>query len=236
MAQNDIHTLAPAYALNGLDPDEERRFEAHLSACEQCRADVDSFRESLTALALAGDPADPPADLRDRILTQARAERPNVVPLRPRRRLNPGALSVAVAAVAACAAIGVGIWAASLSSSLDSERQAARARAAALSVLADPAAKRVALEGGKGTVAVSPSGTAALVVSELEPAPHGKTYEAWVIEGGEPKRAGLFEGGAANAVKLDRRVPTGAVVAVTLERDGGVDAPEGTVLFSAKIA
>jgi anti-sigma-K factor RskA len=235
MAPNDIHSLAPAYALDGLDPEDERRFEAHLTACEQCRADVDAFRDSLTALAFA-EPADPPEELRERILTQARAERPNVVPLRPRRSFNPGTISVAIAAVAACAAIGVGIWAASLSRSLDAERQAADARSAALTVLADPAAKRVALAGESGAVAVTPSGEAALVVSQLRPAPSGKTYEAWVIEGQDkPKRAGLFEGGKANAVKLDRPVRDGATVAVTLERDGGVDQPTSKVLFAAKI-
>jgi anti-sigma-K factor RskA len=236
MAVEDIHSLAPAYALDGLDPDEERRFEAHLAACEQCRADVDSFRESVTALAFAAGPADPPADLRERILEQARAERPHVVPLRPRRLFGQASWSVAVAAVAACAAIGVGIWAASLSRSLHSERQAASHREAALSVLADPAATKVPLSGQAGAVAVDPSGTAALVVSGLGHAPNGKTYEIWVIEGQQPKRAGLFDGGGASAVKLDRRVPKGSVVAVTLERDGGVDSPSGKPLFFAKIA
>src|SRR5919198_6441739 len=216
-AADDIHSLAPAYALDGLDPDEERRFEAHLAACEQCRADVDSFRESLTALAFATGPAEPASELRERILEQARGERPNVVPLRPRRLLfGQRAWSVAVAAVAACAAIGIGIWAASLSRSLHSERQAAKHREAALSVLADPAPTKVPLSGQRGTVAVAPSGTAALVVSDIGHAPDGKTYEIWVIEGKEPKRAGLFDGGGASAVKLDRRVPKGSVVAVTL--------------------
>jgi anti-sigma-K factor RskA len=103
-------------------------------------------------------------------------------------------------------------------------------------VLADPAAKRVPLTGQRGAVAVSPSGTAALVVSELKAAPQGKTYEAWVIEGkSKPQRAGLFEGGEANAVRLDRRVRKGATVAVTLEPDGGLDQPSGKVLFTATI-
>ncbi len=221
-AADDIHSLAPAYALDGLDPDEERRFEAHLAACERCRADVDSFRESVTALAFASGPADPPAELRERILDQARAERPNVVPLRPRRLFRPGALSVAVAAVAACAAIGVGIWAGSLKSSLDEERSAAP--------------RLIQLSGASGTLVVTRSGQAALVASRLPAAPAGKTYEIWVIEK-TPKRAGLLPGGPNGSVaKLERRAPKGSIVAVTLERKGGVDAPTGKPLFSAKIA
>src|SRR5712691_3654487 len=225
MAADDIHSLAAAYALHALDPDDEQRFEAHLAGCDQCRADVSGYLESAAALAAAVEPADPPAELRDRILTQARAGRPNVVPLRPRRFGLQTTVSAAIAAVAACAAIGVGLWANSLSNKLDDERQAAHARAAALAVLADPAARRVPFAGRNATVAVSPSGTAALVASDLGPAPSGKTYEIWVIEGKTAKRAGLIEGGAENALRLQRPVPKGAVVAVTLERDGGVDAP-----------
>jgi anti-sigma-K factor RskA len=235
MAVDDIHSLAAAYALHALDPADEQRFEAHLEGCDQCRVDVSGYLESATALAAAVEPADPPAELRERILRQARTERPNVVPLRPRRFAVQTTVAAVVAAVAACAAIGIGLWANSLSNKLDNERQAARARAAALSVLANPAARRVAVAGHNATVAVSPSGTAALVASELGRAPSGKTYEVWVIEGKTPKRAGLLGGGRENAIKLERPVPKGAVVAVTVERKGGVDSPTGTPLFFTKV-
>jgi anti-sigma-K factor RskA len=130
-------------------------------------------------------------------------------------------VAAAVAAVAACAAIGLGIWAASLKSSLNEERSAAP--------------RLIELSGASGTLVVTPSGKAALAVSNLRQAPAGKTYEVWVIEGKTPQRAGLMEGGTASAVKLERPVRKGAVVAVTLERDGGVDAPTSTPLFSAKV-
>ena len=53
--------------------------------------------------------------------------------------------------------------------------------------------------------------------------------------GGEPKRAGLFRGGdAATMLTLDAMVPKGSVVAATMERQGGVDAPTETPLFSAQ--
>src|SRR5919198_3927691 len=181
MASDDIHSFAAAYALHALDPSDEQRFEAHLAACDQCRVDVAGFRESATALAAAVEPVDPPPALRERILTEARAERPNVVPLRPRRFPVQTTFAAAVAVVAACAAIGLGLWAHSLSNKLDAERAAAGQRAAALSVLADPAARRVPISGHNATVAVSPSGTAALVASDLPRAPNGKTYEVWVI-------------------------------------------------------
>jgi anti-sigma-K factor RskA len=68
----------------------------------------------------------------------------------------------------------------------------------------------------------------------LAPAPRGKDYEIWVFEDGIPKSAGLFE--EPGVAMLSRRVGPGQAVAVTLERDGGVDAPTGDPLFTAESA
>jgi len=81
------------------------------------------------------------------------------------------------------------------------------------------------------TVVVGPDRTATLQVSGLSAAPHGKTYEAWVIpKTGAARPAGLFDG--STTVKLDGRVPRNAIVAVTLERAGGVNAPTTPPIFS----
>src|SRR4051812_9380208 len=113
-----MHDLTAAYALDALDANESREYEDHLATCEECREQLAELGGAASALAFAVESPAPPEALRARILVSARAERPNVVPLRSRRM---GAI-VAVAAVAAVAAIGLGIWAASLSSSLGQER------------------------------------------------------------------------------------------------------------------
>jgi anti-sigma factor RsiW len=226
-----VHELTAAYAMDALDEREQREYEAHLGHCERCREELAWLSETANALAYAVEGPEPPAGLRDRILDQARAERPNVVPLR-RRWALPAVASVA--AVAACAAIGLGIWAGSLSRSLDNERSARGRDTEALRVVSDPAARRVPLSDGRGTLVVAPDGSAALVVSRLQRAPSGKAYEAWVIRGQRPVAAGLFAGGRdAEAVALRERVPRGSTVAVTLERAAGVDAPTGKPLFTA---
>ncbi len=215
-SDESIHSLAPAYALDGLDPEDERRFEAHLAECERCREDVEAYRESASALAYAVEPAEPPAELRERILTAARNERPSVVPLRPRRIAVPRRAVAAFAAVAAAIVVGLGLWAV-LGNGGSGTRQ-------------------VALSGAEGTLAVSGSGKASLTLATIRPAPAGKTYEIWVIDNGKPARAGLFPGGGRNVVvTLERRVPDGAVVAVTVEPAGGVDAPTSKPLFSAQV-
>ena len=228
MEADTIHELTAAYALDALDEREELEYEAHLARCPRCREELASFTETATSLAYGVESPAPPPALRDRILERARAERPNVVPLRPAWR----SWTAAAAAVAACAAIGLGIWAATLSRSLDRERSAKEQQAGVVSILSDPAARRFALSGSHGTLVVSRSGAGALLVSNLGPAPSGKTYEAWVIQGKTPRRAGTF--GEAKPFKLTRPVPQGAVVAVTLERRGGLDAPTTKPLTAAQ--
>ncbi len=131
----------------------------------------------------------------------------------------------AVAAAAAAVAIGVGVWAAQLEGELDRERAIA-------AIFADPEARSVPLEGANGRVVVTDTGDAALVVSNLPPAPEGKTYEAWVIADDTPQPAGLFDGKAERDVLLlSRPVPPQAQVAVTVEPAGGSESPTGLPIF-----
>lgn len=209
---DDPHSLVAPYALDALDEPEERTFEEHLAHCERCREDLAGLREAAAMLAYGAGPATPPPELKGRILDQARAERPNVVPSRRRRGW---AIPVgAAAALAACAAVVLGIWAATLSDSSDPLEK----------VLSQPGSRLISM-GQAGGVAVAPSGDAALAVA-LPRAPAGKTYETWVIRSGEAAPAGLFPGrSGTSVVEIARPVPPGSIVAVTLERAGGVTQP-----------
>lgn len=246
MEEDRVHGLTAAYALNALDQHDEAEYEDHLGRCPTCQRELASLQDAAAALAYGVDAPAPPAALRARILTEARRERTDVVPLRPRWVL-PAAASVA--AVAATAAIALGIWAASLSSELDDQREARaelssalaeerRARAddaRALALLAAENVQRFPLEGADGVLVVDPTRQAALVVTDLRSAPTGKAYEAWVIEAGKPRPAGLFQAGMeGTVVRLTRPVPARAIVAVTLEDDEGVDQPTGSPLFTAQ--
>ena len=228
-----VHDLTAAYALDALDAAERERYEPHLANCAACQEELASFWETTAALAHgAGGPAPAPA-LREQILAQARSERPNVVPLR--RRFALPAVS-GIAAVAAVAALGFGLWSSSLARDLDRTRSERDAQAQGLAVLADPAARQIPLTGASGRLVVSSSGQAAMVVASLAAAPVGKTYEAWVIEDGVSRPAGLFDGTGDHAVvSLSRPVPPDAIVAVTLEDDGGATTPTGEPLFSTTV-
>jgi anti-sigma-K factor RskA len=228
-----IHELTAAYALDALDPDEERVYEDHLARCDRCREELASLSETAAMLAYGVESSTPPPALRARILEQARAERPYVTALRP-RWLLPTISVTAAAAVAA--AIVLAVWATSLSGTA-SDRLSANARQAqVIEVLSQPDAKRVALAGESGQVVVAPTGEAALVLSRLQPAPDGKIYEAWVIRNGKARPAGTFSGGHATiAFPLTRPVPNGSLVAVTVEPKP-VDEPTGPQVASAQIS
>lgn len=224
--QEHIHELVAGYALDALDDGEQRTFEEHLKACSVCARELERLRAAAASLALAVDETAPPPALRGRLLERVRAERQPPSSSPERSRFVRPALAVAAAALAA--AIGLGVWAATLSDSLDRERAARRDDARAAAILASPDASLRRL-GRRGQVAVLPSGQAALVAA-LPPAPEGKTYEVWVIEGDRPLAAGLFRGGRDTLVVLERPVPKGARVAVTMEPQGGSTLPTGPIL------
>ena len=221
----DLHELTAAYALDALDDDECERYEAHLASCERCQEELQGFWQVSASLARAADGPQPPAALRGRILEQARSERPNVVPLRRRFTLP---VLLPATALAAAAAIVIGIWAAGLSNELDDAKDK-------LAVLGDRNAQVFETANGEANLVVGADGKAALVVGQqLAPAPEGKDYEIWVFENGVPKRAGLFE--EPGVALLTRPVEPGQMVAVTVEPDGGLDAPSGSPIFTASSA
>ena len=147
--------------------------------CDRCQEELAALWEVTGALAVATAGPVPSAGLRDRILTEARAEMQNVIPFEPRRRRLLPVLAAATA-IAAAVAIGLGIYSLSLNGKLDDTRTALAQEQGAALVLADPTARTVSMRSGSGRVVVAGNGDAVLVLDEAKPLPSGKTYEAWV--------------------------------------------------------
>jgi anti-sigma-K factor RskA len=233
MEPKRVDELIAGYALDALSEEDERELEEYLRRSPEGREQLAALQETATALAFGVEAPAPSPALRERILEQTRAtEQPsNVVPLR--RRVLVPALA-ATAAVAAGVAIGLGIWSADLSSSLDDERAVAAEQSDILGLFAEPGSSTYGVDGANGTLVVSSGGQGGLVLTGFEQAPDGKTYQAWVIEGETPVSAGLFAGGGSQTVvPLTEPVPAGAIVAVTVEPAGGVDAPTSDPVLAA---
>ena len=142
-----------------------------------------------------------------------------------------GVLLATAAAVAGILALALGSWSFySLTREADTEptaEQIDRLVEQAVALLANPATQRIAFDGANGglTAVVTSDGDAMLVITDLKAVPEGKTYQAWVIdESRKPQPAGVFSG-RSKIVPLERSVPPGATVAITLEREGGAPAP-----------
>jgi hypothetical protein len=84
---------------------------------------------------------------------------------------------------------------------------------------------------GRGTLVVARDGQAYLIIELPEP-PAGKAYEAWVIRGGAPLRAGMAPArSGVVTLRLDHPLRPGDIAAVTLENAAGVDRPTADPLL-----
>jgi len=218
-----------AYALGALDADERRTVDAHLETCPSCRAELRSFAETTWAIAET-QRRDVPARLRAAIV--GRATRGRAWPGWPAtlrsdlRRPVPLAVPLALAAVLVVALLGYG------GARRDADRYAAAVSGAV-------GAKVVALaatagDGARGSLVIPANGAAPYLILDLPAAPAGKTWEAWVIRGDTPVRAGLTDERGVTTLTLTAAVAGGDTIAVTPEPQGGVDAPTGTPVLAGR--
>lgn len=66
--------MLAAHALGALDQEEARRVEEHLATCAECRAEMEEWRDTSSALAYTVAAAEPSPGLRARILETVRAD------------------------------------------------------------------------------------------------------------------------------------------------------------------
>lgn len=76
------------------------------------------------------------------------------------------------------------------------------------------------------------TGRAVIMAAGLPPCPEGHAYQLWLIADKKPLPGGTFKSDAEGRARLNDRLPPGVgapTFAVTLEREGGVPAPEGSI-------
>ncbi|MEO8433847.1 MAG: anti-sigma factor [Pyrinomonadaceae bacterium] len=174
MVHEDYKELLALQALDALEETDRPELTGHLSTCAECRAELDELRDLSGFLAYAATEAEPPVELRSRILESVRAEksstgaaessferqpRSNVVSLTasPRRSFVQrfGAIAAAVAFIALLGSLYV-LWnrnkalqteIATLSEQARVQQQEAERQRAAMEFLTGPEATRLELAG-----------------------------------------------------------------------------------------
>jgi len=184
----DLHTLAGAYAMDAISAPDRARFERHLAGCPECAREIASLREATARLA-AATAVPPPAGLKERVLAAAAATRqqppagpPAAVPLWRRRRRLMVTLTAAAAAVLLGAAVVAGISNGSMRDQL-SQAQASSQQIAAVLTAGDATMMTGTVRGG-GTVTIVMSHSRHALVftaADLRPLPGSRGYELWLI-------------------------------------------------------
>jgi len=240
--------------LGSLDPDERRAFEAHVSVCGECAAEVRTFQRVSAALSLGVTQRTPPPDLRDRVLAAvgAGAQAP-----RAAAPVKDWAVWLPVAAMLLLT-VAMGIYAASLATRVEglearlndalaqaavADRLVADSRRVAgelqssMAVLAAPDLARIDLAGQPAAPAASARALwsrargMVFTASNLPPLPAGRVYQVWVVAGPAPISAGLLTpdagGGGMAFFNTPPDIPAPRAIAVTIEPAGGLPAPTG---------
>ena len=240
-----IRELLAPVALGAAEPAEVERVEAHVAECAVCLEELAGLSAASGVLALAVPPVDPPPALRESIMARVRAEAAarraaeaaeGGPPARRRRsvgsRLRGAAGSIrpwpAVAVVAVIAAILLG-W----NIVLQTSDEGGREDVAALSVTGSADAPSIS-----GRVVYVPGeDTAVMRLNGLPPLKEGDAYQLWVLRGGMPESAGLFQPtGPAQAVRVADNLAGADALAVTAQPRTSRTAPEGPILVTAPLS
>lgn len=224
---DELHDLVGAYALDALDDEERRQFEAHLETCERCRTELAELEAGALALA-ESTRSDPPPELRARVLeaVERKPQEAVVIDLAARRRnrLVTAALGVAALIVTVITTISI------VEATRDGDIEA---------ILTAPDVQTIELTGESADARFTYSlgvGRGVFVSGSLAAPGPEQTYQLWLIGSDGPQPAGLFipdTEGVSSAVV--NGVRAGLTLGVTEEPAGGSDAPTGDVLMAGEV-
>lgn len=245
LSRHDLHVLCGAYALDALDAEaEQERFGRHLRRCQTCAGEVRGLREVATALAFAAA-AEPPAALREHVMTAAARTRqlpPEAVrrrrlaswwPAIPWRLWLPR-LTAVTAATAIVAAVVLGVVLSGTEQRLSKERAESQAVAAVLAAPDMRAVTGPVSTGGVATVVLS-ANKGELVVSTngLAVLPAGQVYQLWLIGPPAVRSAGLLPSAVSGRTEpvLASGLVAGDKLGLTVEPAGGTRQPTTTPIL-----
>ncbi len=250
MIHDELRALLAVYALDALDPEDERAVVAHLATCPDCQQELAALREVAASLATGVPMVQPPASLKAHIMEaiephgqaepETRSQWPRrVVPLPERGSRNWTLAAAALAAVLAVVMVGVNV---SLNRQLSTLNDRLGTQEQVLALLASPSAKTTALVGSVQAnvrfVYDPVRKQGALVVSDLRDPGSEFVYQLWLVAGETPESAGVFRPvpGRPIIVPVQADFARYQAVAISLERGpSGAPKPSAAPILLATL-
>lgn len=233
------------YALNALDAGDRARVERRLASDAEARAMLSQMQPAIDALATASPAVEPAARARERLIARVDAEMRSAEMAARRQQPGPRARVLAmlraaaplVAVGALIAACGLGAWALSMQGQLArAQQEAALLQSADLRIASLPNAPGAPAGAQVAFLSAPESASGILTARGLAPLAPGKTYQFWLLRGGQATPAGTFDVDAAGAGRLwvhaDQPIGAFNQAGVTIEPAGGSAAPTLDALVS----
>lgn len=224
----DLLDLAVPYALHAMPADERDALESRVSAAGSAVADAfyDEVRAVRETMALVSSTAaeEPPAELRDRLLSAIAADNVRVLPSRPRRR--SAWMAAAAAVTMGLAAVGIGLSLRPPAPLPSTAQQVFAATDVHTTSGAIPA-------GGTATVVFSRDRNAGvLVMNDVPPPAPGTVYQMWLVGDSGTTSAGTMDAAAlapSTTAVLDN-LGDSRKLAFTVEPGSGSAQPTGPLI------
>jgi anti-sigma-K factor RskA len=238
---NHVTELLPGYALGCLDEADAILVTEHLAVCSACRAEAVAYQAVVDDMALAAPPAEPPLDLKRRLMDRARPSRP-VEFAQPQtswwgrltRLMQRGAPVWGVASLALIVALVIGnLW---LWRQLN--RPEANARPGVLQTI--PLAGTETAPQATGLIVISADGEhGTLVADGLATLGQDQQYQLWLIKDGERTSGGVFsvnqEGYGSLWVESPQPLSSYSAFGITIEPAGGSPGPTGNKVLGSTL-
>ena len=237
---SQVTELLPAYTLGCLDEADAASVAEHLAICSHCRAELGAYQSVVGDLALAVPGAEPPPDLRRRLMGRTQPMRPDesVQPrtswweqlMRLMRRTAPAWGLVGLTLIVALVVGNLWLWQ-QVSHQEDVPNTGILRTIPLIGTEAAPQAI--------GLIVISADGEhGTLVVDSLDPLGQDQQYQLWLIQDGERTDGGVFsvnpEGYGSLWVETPQPLSSYSAFGITIEPAGGSPGPTGDkVLGSA---
>ncbi|SDX38673.1 MULTISPECIES: anti-sigma factor [Salimicrobium] len=238
-----------------LSEQEEAQFENHLASCESCREELAELRELTESLPYLSEPVEPDSGMKNRVLSSVFEEEEkeegydNVIPIEEKKEKEKPALSRTrkrnwavwgLAAALAASLVGnaafLNQWPGTSTTQPEEE------------VVIDNLRQDLTLQNPEGGEAkgqasmVANDGESQLVVQaeQLAPLSGNEAYQVWLLEEGDPVRAGTFvtneQGSGAVTYPMDElKDGNWDTLAITKEPGPDSETPQGEIVLAAEI-